>query len=101
MVYGAFAAFPLFLLWVYLSWMIVLLGVEVCRALTFYKEANKEVRHPLLELLAVLQLFYQRQLNGGTVSELEAMDVLGKRDVETWTQFVDILLTQHFIQKTE
>ncbi len=101
LVYGAFAAFPLFLLWVYLSWMIVLLGVEVCRALTFYKEANKEVRHPLLELLAVLQLFYQRQLNGGTVSELEAMDVLGKRDVETWTQFVDILLTQNFIQKTE
>jgi membrane protein len=46
-------------------------------------------------------LFYQRQLNGGTVSELEAMDVLGKRDVETWTQFVDILLTQNFIQKTE
>ena len=101
LVYGAFAAFPLFLLWVYLSWMIVLLGVEVSRALTFYKEANKEGRHPLLELLAVLQLFYQRQISGGSVSELEAMDVLGKRDVETWTQFVDILLNQNFIQKTE
>jgi membrane protein len=67
LVYGAFAAFPLFLLWVYLSWMIILLGVEVCRALTFYKEAKKKAVILLLELLDVLQLFYQRQLNGGTV----------------------------------
>lgn len=101
LVYGAFAAFPLFLLWVYLSWMIILLGVEVCRALAFYKDVNKESRHPLLELLAVLQLFYQRQLAGKTVSELDVMDVLGKREVEIWTQLLDILVAQNFVQTTE
>ncbi|HNE91365.1 MAG TPA: YihY family inner membrane protein, partial [Agitococcus sp.] len=101
LIYGAFAAFPLFLLWVYLSWMIILLGVEVCRALTFYKEANKKNRHPVLALLDILQLFYLRQLEGRSVSDLEAMDILGKREVETWTQLADILLMQRFIQKTE
>lgn len=101
LIYGAFAAFPLFLLWVYLSWMIILLGVEVCRALAFYKDVNKESRHPLLELLAVLQLFYQRQIEGKTVSELDVMEVLGKREVETWTQLLDILLNQNFAKKTE
>lgn len=101
LIYGAFAAFPLFLLWVYLSWMIILLGVEVCRALTLYKEANKKNRHPVLALLDILQLFYLRQLEGRSVSDLEAMDILGKREVETWTQLADILLTQRFIQKTE
>ena len=62
---------------------------------------NKESRHPLLELLAVLQLFYQRQIEGKTVSELDVMEVLGKREVETWTQLLDILLNQNFVQKTE
>jgi membrane protein len=32
-VYGAFAALPLFLLWIYLSWLIVLFGAELAAAL--------------------------------------------------------------------
>lgn len=101
LIYGAFAAFPLFLLWIYLSWMIILLGVEVCRALTLYKEDHQKSRHPVLALLDVLQLFYRRQQEGGTVSDIEAMAVLGKHEVETWTEFSDILLSQRYIQKTE
>ena len=29
-VYGAFAAIPVFLIWVFVSWMIVLIGTEIC-----------------------------------------------------------------------
>ena len=81
--------------------MIILLGVEVCRALTLYKEGYKKNGHPIVSLLDLLQLFYQRQLEGGAVSEMEIMDILGKREVELWTQFADILIGQRFIQKTE
>jgi membrane protein len=36
--YGAFAAFPLFLLWIYLSWLVVLFGAELGAALGEWPE---------------------------------------------------------------
>jgi membrane protein len=33
LIYGAFAAIPIFLLWIYLSWLVNLLGAVVCAAL--------------------------------------------------------------------
>jgi len=100
-VYGAFAAFPVFLLWIYLSWNIVLGGVEISYALTMFRHSNTPPRHPLLSLLYILHLFYVRQKIGATVSEADMMSLLGKQEVEDWPDFIEILQKQSFIKKTD
>ncbi|MCG8530393.1 MAG: YihY family inner membrane protein [Desulfovibrionales bacterium] len=34
-IYGSFAQLPLFLIWIYLSWLIVLFGVQICYAVQY------------------------------------------------------------------
>lgn len=43
-IYGGFAQVPLFLVWTYVSWVIVLLGVEVCFALQNVNTFESELR---------------------------------------------------------
>lgn len=43
-IYGSFAQFPLFLIWLYISWVIVLLGGEVGYALAHQKSYLAEMR---------------------------------------------------------
>lgn len=101
LVYGAFAAFPVFLLWIYLCWCIILLGVEVSRALSVYREESKVYRHPVLALLDVLQLFWRCQQKGESVSDIDAMSVLGKQEVEVWCDFARTLQEQRIIHRTD
>lgn len=100
-VYGAFAALPVFLLWIYLSWNLILLGVELSYALTVFHSVDHLPRHPVLALLDILQLFYNRQKTGDTVLDIEAMQILGRGEVEKWTEYAEILHSNELIQKTE
>jgi membrane protein len=40
--YGAFVALPFFLLWIYVSWVVVLLGAEITAALGSWPEERRQ-----------------------------------------------------------
>ncbi|OED40495.1 hypothetical protein ACH42_16355 [Endozoicomonas sp. (ex Bugula neritina AB1)] len=55
-IYGAFAAVPLFLLWIYLTWMLVLLGAVIVRSMGMFTEVLKgEKLPPFISILVVLR----------------------------------------------
>lgn len=100
-VYGAFAAVPIFLLWIFMSWNIVLLGVEISYALTAFHTGKIQTRHPILMLLDVLELFYQKQKSGKAVSDAEVLKILGRGEIGRWPAYVSMLEKQNLVTRTD
>ncbi|MCG2608182.1 YihY family inner membrane protein [Acinetobacter sp. SM34] len=100
-VYGAFAAVPIFLLWIFLSWNIVLLGVEISYALTAFNSGKEQKYHPVIMLLDLLELFYKKQQSGDSVSDEEALEVLGRDEIGRWPTYVLMLEKQNLVKRTD
>jgi membrane protein len=75
--YGTLATIPLFLIWIYLSWVVVLLGASVAAALTTFNYHRPDwrwsQRHELLLALRLLGHFWQAQRRGQSLSVSELM----------------------------
>ncbi|QER38582.1 YihY family inner membrane protein [Acinetobacter suaedae] len=100
-VYGAFAAVPIFLLWIFLSWNIILLGVEISYALTAFHSGKEQKRHPIMMLLDILELFYKKQQVGNSVSEHELLDIVGRGELGRLPSYILQLEAQNLIKRTD
>jgi membrane protein len=104
-IYGAFAAVPLFLLWIYISWNIVLVGGILVHSLSAYQSDAQASRPTVLKALDVLYLFWLRQKTGSAVREIELLDnrheVIHGLDSQTWSEIRDILLDHKVITEND
>ncbi|NCF18767.1 MAG: YihY family inner membrane protein [Haliea sp.] len=104
-IYGAFAAVPLFLLWIYLSWIIVLMGGILVHSLSAYQTVEQARRPTVLKALDILFLFWQKQQSGRAVREIELLNnkhtVVRGVDSETWRELRDLLIRKKIITQND
>lgn len=85
-IYGTFAAIPLFLLWLFLSWVIVLAGAELVQALSGYDSSHTRPLPDLILALAVLERLWRKHREGEALSEDELLHqrwLLGRHRLST------------------
>jgi membrane protein len=99
-VYGAFAAVPVFLLWVYISWIIVLGGAELVRALVVFQEHRRQVPR-MHALMRLLHAFWLRQQHGKVLRSKEVRQVMRDCGVSQWDEFRNLLMDARLIRRTE
>ena len=79
-IYGTMAALPIFMIWLYVSWMITLLGVQLCWAFQFRchisrlmgKDSRDDEWEPM-HVLELLVLIYNRFAQGRTPWPMEEL----------------------------
>ena len=74
LVYGAFASVPIFLLWIYLSWVVVLFGAVTAAVLPEWRERATQVEAvpgaQFLDALQILRVLWEAHRRGEVVTAL-------------------------------
>lgn len=100
LIYGAFAAVPLFLLWIYLTWLIVLLGAQLVCLLGAPGAWKGTARPPLLNLLGVLAQLHAGQRCGRTLTRAQLMRSGWVQGEDEWARLLDFLEGERLVTAT-
>ena len=105
LVYGAFAAVPLFLLWIYVTWIIVLAGAVLAHSISAFQTTEQAQIPPLMKALDILYLFWRAQQQGRGIAELEIIrpnEVLKDGiDADSWRSIRDMLIKAQWLKRLD
>jgi len=100
LIYGAFAALPIFIVWLNLCWLILLLGGVVSR--TFAVDVLRTTKvEDLYAGLEVLRLFGEAQKNGEILQEGQVLKQSNWLSRYQWDRLRELFETQGLFVRTE
>lgn len=103
LVYGAFASVPIFLMWVYFSWLTILLGAVVAASLSHWRTPEAEYLPSvvkMLDALRVLQIMSDG-MNSGVVVTLPALSRKLHVGFFTLEEIMERLVSANLVRKAE
>lgn len=100
LIYGAFAAVPLFLLWVYVSWLIVLFGAELVCGLSSSVKWRRRSLPKLLVMLGLLKVLYDSQRAGREVRLRDAHRQGWQLPEDEWEEILEFFERENLVCRT-
>ena len=99
LVYGAFASVPIFLLWIYLSWLIVLSGAVAAAVMPDWRERASQVEPvpgaQFLDALQILRLLWEAHRTGEIVT-VSRLHVAVKLPIDRIEAILDTMNAAHW-----
>ena len=104
-VYGALAAIPMFLVWLYLSWLVTLLGAQLTytmerHAKGWLRQGDSNEPHQLIPTLHVLKSLWHAQRQGKGLS-VQAIAEQSRITEPVTALILENLSQQHFVARDE
>ncbi len=103
LVYGAFASVPIFLMWIYLSWVAILLGAIIAASLSYWRASTEQRLLPAVRLqdaLRLLQLM-ARDFQRGRMSSLAEISVFLRVGYDAVENLLEKLASADLVRRAE
>jgi membrane protein len=100
LVYGAFASVPIFLLWIYLSWLVVLFGAVAAAVMPEWRERAAQVEPvpgaQFLDALQVLRILWEAHRTGDIVTGLQ-LHAIVKLPIDRIEAILDAMSAERWV----
>ncbi len=103
LVYGTFASVPIFLMWVYFSWLTILLGAVVTASLPHWRTPETPYLPAVVKMLDAMRVlqFMSRGMQQGAVMTIPALSKVLHLGFYTLEEIMERLVSANLVRKAE